>query len=111
MIRNRFHTPARLCSILAIARGASVEVPIITSNPTMVEILDQGDPSVVFRNFPSQSFPTAERDPLRIITLLAYDAFDWQAREIMKRYNYSHFSDLQRQWADKSGVYYARAAA
>ena len=108
MVLNRFYTPARLCSILDLARGATMEIPLITSNPTLIEILDHGDSLTLFRNLPGQSYSTAEKDPILIISLLAYEAFDWQAREIMKCYNYPRFSARQKQWADRSGIYYSR---
>jgi hypothetical protein len=91
---NREYTPneENLISIYQLCKLANVNCPLITTNPIMIELLDnktceEGATPKSFRNFPGQTYSTEIENPLEIFKMLAYSGFEWQAREVIRNYN------------------------
>lgn len=88
----REHQPhkADLIPIYEICAQAEVDYPLLTQWPVQVEILkpttDKKLPQS-WRNLPSRTYSTEIQDPKQILEMLAYTAFEWQAREIMLAHN------------------------
>lgn len=92
-ISNRLHRPEALVSLAALCRAAGWDFPLQTGHPVQVEILGASAPGtdrdgrqVHWRNHPGGSYSTALQRPADIIEMLAYEAHEWQAWEVMRRH-------------------------
>ena len=96
----RNHRPIKenLVSIYELCAQAKIDCPLLTQWPLRVEILPapQSSPRS-WRNLPSRTYSTEISDPLEILKMLAYLAFEWQAREIMLAHNNKSRTPKQRE--------------
>ena len=85
----RNHTPSKenLVSIYELCARAKIDCPLLTQWPLRIEILPTQSSPMSWRNLPSRTYSTEISDPLEILKMLAYVAFEWQAREIMLGHN------------------------
>ena len=91
MIQNRVHRPAQTVALPDLCVQAGLDCPLQTEWPTRIELLvgplppPDGHGRVVhWRNHPDGSYSTHLTDPVAILEMLAYEAHDWQAWEVMR---------------------------
>ena len=102
MIVNHAHVPdpTQLVTLADLCREAGWDCPVLAEErPVRVERLAQplpvpadlrlppgcGDRPVHWRNHPDGSYSTALRDAADIIRMLAYEAHEWQAWEVVRQ--------------------------
>ena len=90
MLRNRQYTPTRTVTLRELAAAAGLPYPLMAGSSVRVEMVEApltGDDVTLWRNFPDRSYSTCLVAPREIVEALAYEAFEWEAREIMKQAN------------------------
>jgi hypothetical protein len=90
MLGHRQHTPASTISLREIATSAGMPYPVCTDWSLRIEVIGHDEQAVSFwKNYPDGSYTVNTSDSRAIVELLAYDAFEWEAREIMRQLNRS----------------------
>jgi hypothetical protein len=90
-MKNRVHAPAKVKTLQEICETGGITYPIahpidqdgqhiwIEHNP----LLNQ----TIMRNHPKRSYTVKTSDPRKIVELLAYEAHEWIAYEILRSIN------------------------
>src|ERR1035437_1510427 len=90
MIFNRKEKSKNAKSILEISRKVLKGTPFSTEIPLRVEIsyeeakISRYGDKIHHRNLGDQSYTVFENDPVKVLEVLAYEAHEWQAVEILK---------------------------
>lgn len=84
-MKNRIHEAKKVKTLQVICNKGNIPFPIEEENNILVEVdPKQGLP--IYRNFPKRTYSVNTEDAWEIIELLAYEAHEWQAYEILRFY-------------------------
>jgi len=84
-MKNRVHEAKKVKTLQVICNKGGIPFPIEGSNNILVEINPEQE-LLIYKNFPKRTYSVKSEDPWKIIELLAYEAHEWQAYEILRSY-------------------------
>jgi hypothetical protein len=84
-MKNREYQPKNLKTLRKICNEGNISFPISDENDILIEIRNTQD-NPIYRNFPSRTYSIKSTDPWEIVELLAYEAHEWQAYEILRSF-------------------------
>lgn len=87
-LKNRLHSPPanNFQTLADLCRQHGIPYPVTTTNPIRFEVTGVAD-ETHYRNHPDRTYTLnlKSADPCLVIEILAYCAFEWEAREVAKK--------------------------
>jgi hypothetical protein len=95
-MKNRLHQTdkTQTKTLRQLCLEANINFPIGDTDGPEIEIGETENCDVIVRNIPERSYTTKEECPKKIIELLAYEAHEWAAYEVMRCHNKHKFGLL-----------------
>lgn len=90
-MKNRKHIPKETKTLRQICAEGKILFPITDETNILIETGCSRQTEAIFRNFPDRSYSTKSEDPKVVVELLAYEAHEWQAWEIVRTTNKHKF--------------------